>query len=230
MTKGGMQNGIQVTTVSMPIVSKEGKSMGVGTLSDVAESGFAGYLNFENVVNAFTIAFCKLLSGNYKLKTGKGLEGTYDQDEWVGYTDNNNYFDKLNSDFLSFVSVLPIDNSIGKITTELKSIPKLTSEVKYYEDIKEEINIYVEERYTKTKEVFEQLQNSLSYIKAHKSNFINLFSLMKEYYEANSEFNSTYSTLLNFFYYILHDLNPLLITFRIVLIISQLIVFTFNHS
>ena len=186
------------------------------------------YLNFENVVNAFTIAFCKLLSGNYKLKTGKGLEGTYDQDEWVGYTDNNNYFDKLNSDFLSFVSVLPIDNSIGKITTELKSIPKLTSEVKYYEDIKEEINIYVEERYTKTKEVFEQLQNSLSYIKAHKSNFINLFSLMKEYYEANSEFNSTYSTLLNFFYYILHDLNPLLITFRIVLIISQLIVFTFN--
>lgn len=49
MTKGGMQNGIQVTTVSMPIVSKEGKSMGVGTLSDVAESGFAGYLNFENV-------------------------------------------------------------------------------------------------------------------------------------------------------------------------------------
>lgn len=49
MTKGGMQNGIQVTTVSMPIVSKEGKSMGVGTLNDVAESGFAGYLNFENV-------------------------------------------------------------------------------------------------------------------------------------------------------------------------------------
>ena len=49
LTGEGGQNGIQVPTVSMPIVSKEGKSMGVGTLSDVAESGFAGYLNLENV-------------------------------------------------------------------------------------------------------------------------------------------------------------------------------------
>lgn len=49
MTGEGGQNGIQVPTVSMPIVSKEGKSMGIGTLNDVAESGFAGYLNLENV-------------------------------------------------------------------------------------------------------------------------------------------------------------------------------------
>ena len=49
LTGEGGQNGIQVPTVSMPIVSKEGESMGVGTLSDVAKSGFAGYLNLENV-------------------------------------------------------------------------------------------------------------------------------------------------------------------------------------
>ena len=186
------------------------------------------YLNFENVVNAFTIAFCKLLSGNYKLKTGKGLEGTYDQSEWVGYTENNDYFDKLSSEFLSLVNSLSYGNSIDKITNELKNIPQLSAGVNYYEDIKEEINIYVQERYNKTKEVFEQFKNSLSYIQNNNPNFINLFTLMKEYYESNSEFNSTYSTLLNFFYYILHDLNPLLITFRIVLIISQLIVFIFN--
>ena len=186
------------------------------------------YLNFENVVNAFTIAFCKLLSGNYKLKTGKGLERTYDQDEWVGYTENNYYFDKLSSDFISLVNSLSYGNSIDKITNELKNIPQLSAGVNYYEDIKEEINIYVQERYNKTKEVFEQFKNSLSYIQNNNPNFINLFTLMKEYYESNSEFNSTYSTLLNFFYYILHDLNPLLITFRIVLIISQLIVFIFN--
>lgn len=186
------------------------------------------YLNFENVVNAFTIAFCKLLSGNYKLKTGKGLEGTYDQDEWVGYTENNDYFDKLSSEFLSLVNSLSYGNYIDKITNELKNIPQLSAGVNYYENIKEEINIYVQERYNKTKEVFEKFKNSLSYIQNNNPNFINLFILMKEYYESNSEFNSTYSTLLNFFYYILHDLNPLLITFRIVLIISQLIVFIFN--
>jgi hypothetical protein len=33
----------------MPIVTKEGKSIGTNaTLADVSESGFAGYLNFEN--------------------------------------------------------------------------------------------------------------------------------------------------------------------------------------
>ena len=186
------------------------------------------YLNFENVVHAFTIAFCKLLSGNYKLKTGKGLVGTYDQDEWVGYTENNDYFDKLSSDFLSLVNSLSYGNYIDKITNELKNIPQLSAGVNYYEDIKEEINIYVQERYNKTKEVFEKFKNSLTYIQNNNPNFINLFTLMKEYYESNSEFNSTYSTLLKFFYYILHDLNPLLITFRIVLIISQLIVFIFN--
>ena len=49
LTGEGGQNGIQVPTVSMPIVSKDGQSMGVGTLSDVATSGFAGYLDLENV-------------------------------------------------------------------------------------------------------------------------------------------------------------------------------------
>ena len=49
LTGEGRQNGIQVPTVSMPIVSKDGQSMGVGTLSDVATSGFAGYLDLENV-------------------------------------------------------------------------------------------------------------------------------------------------------------------------------------
>ena len=33
----------------MPIVSKEGNSIGVGTLNDVATSGFAGYLDLGNV-------------------------------------------------------------------------------------------------------------------------------------------------------------------------------------
>lgn len=45
--EGGM-NGLQIPTVRMPIVSKEGKAMGVGTLNDVAESGFGGYLDFGN--------------------------------------------------------------------------------------------------------------------------------------------------------------------------------------
>ena len=49
LTGEGGQNGIQIPTVSMPIVSKDGQSMGVGTLSDVATSGFAGYLDLENV-------------------------------------------------------------------------------------------------------------------------------------------------------------------------------------
>ena len=49
LTGEGGQNGIQVPTVSMPIVSKDGQSMGVGTLNDVATSGFAGYLDLENV-------------------------------------------------------------------------------------------------------------------------------------------------------------------------------------
>lgn len=49
LTGKGRQNGIQVPTVSMPIVSKDGQSMGVGTLSDVATSGFTGYLDLENV-------------------------------------------------------------------------------------------------------------------------------------------------------------------------------------
>lgn len=41
--------GLQVPTVRMPIVTKEGKSIGANaTLAEVSESGFAGYLNFEN--------------------------------------------------------------------------------------------------------------------------------------------------------------------------------------
>lgn len=45
----GYNNGIQVNTVRMPIVSKEGKSIGTSaTLDDVSTSGFSGYLDLEN--------------------------------------------------------------------------------------------------------------------------------------------------------------------------------------
>ena len=49
-TAEGGQNALQIPTVRMPITTKEGKSLGTkATLSDVSESGFAGYLDFENV-------------------------------------------------------------------------------------------------------------------------------------------------------------------------------------
>lgn len=45
----GYNNGIQVNTVRMPIVSKEGKSIGTSaTLDDISTSGFSGYLDLEN--------------------------------------------------------------------------------------------------------------------------------------------------------------------------------------
>ena len=45
----GANNGIEVNTVRMPIVSKEGKSIGTtATLDDITTSGFSGYLDFEN--------------------------------------------------------------------------------------------------------------------------------------------------------------------------------------
>lgn len=48
-TKEGGNRGIQVPTVRMPIVSKNGESIGTkATLDDVTTSGFAGYLDFEN--------------------------------------------------------------------------------------------------------------------------------------------------------------------------------------
>lgn len=47
-TASGGQNAIQVPTVKMLITSKEGKSLGPSTLADVAQSGFGGYLDFEN--------------------------------------------------------------------------------------------------------------------------------------------------------------------------------------
>ena len=48
-TAKGNSRGIQIPTLRMPIVSKEGKSIGANaTLNDVTESGFAGYLNFEH--------------------------------------------------------------------------------------------------------------------------------------------------------------------------------------
>lgn len=48
-TAAGGNRGIQVNTVRMPIVTKEGGSIGTSaTLNDVSESAFAGYLNFEN--------------------------------------------------------------------------------------------------------------------------------------------------------------------------------------
>lgn len=48
-TAGGGNRGLQIPTLRMPIVTKDGKSIGANaTLTDVSESGFAGYLNFEN--------------------------------------------------------------------------------------------------------------------------------------------------------------------------------------
>lgn len=48
-TASGANNGIEVNTVRMPIVSKEGKSIGTtATLDDITTSGFSGYLDFEN--------------------------------------------------------------------------------------------------------------------------------------------------------------------------------------
>ena len=48
-TASGGNNGIEVNTVRMPIVSKEGKSIGTtATLDDITTSGFSGYLDFEN--------------------------------------------------------------------------------------------------------------------------------------------------------------------------------------
>lgn len=48
-TGAGGSYGIDVNTVRMPIVSKEGKSIGTSaTLDDITTSGFSGYLDFEN--------------------------------------------------------------------------------------------------------------------------------------------------------------------------------------
>lgn len=48
-TGSGGNNGIEVTTIRMPIVNKEGKSIGTSaTLDDISTSGFSGYLDFEN--------------------------------------------------------------------------------------------------------------------------------------------------------------------------------------
>lgn len=48
-TASGGNNGIEVNTVRMPIVNKEGKSIGTNaTLDDITTSGFSGYLDFEN--------------------------------------------------------------------------------------------------------------------------------------------------------------------------------------
>ena len=48
-TGSGGNYGIELNTVRMPIVNKEGKSIGASaTLDDVTTSGFSGYLDFEN--------------------------------------------------------------------------------------------------------------------------------------------------------------------------------------
>lgn len=46
-TAAGVSNGIQIPTVQMPI-TKEGHSIGMSTLMDVASSDYAGYLDFSN--------------------------------------------------------------------------------------------------------------------------------------------------------------------------------------
>ena len=46
-TAAGASNGIQIPTVQMPI-TKNGESIGMASLSDVASSDYAGYLDFSN--------------------------------------------------------------------------------------------------------------------------------------------------------------------------------------
>lgn len=46
-TAAGASNGIQIPTVQMPI-TKKGESIGMASLSDVASSDYAGYLDFSN--------------------------------------------------------------------------------------------------------------------------------------------------------------------------------------
>lgn len=46
-TAEGGSNSLQIPAVKMPITDKEGKSMGIGTLQDVTNSAFAGYLDFN---------------------------------------------------------------------------------------------------------------------------------------------------------------------------------------
>ena len=74
-TSSGGSNGVQINTVRLPIVSKEGKSMGVGTLDDVASSGFAGYLDFENAsmggVNIDPSAFNNVVVNGTSLYVGE---------------------------------------------------------------------------------------------------------------------------------------------------------------
>lgn len=48
-TPGGNQWGINLNTTKHPITDKEGNSIGISTLDNVAKSAFAGALNFENV-------------------------------------------------------------------------------------------------------------------------------------------------------------------------------------
>ena len=46
-TAAGVSNGIQIPTVQMPI-TKNGESIGMASLSDIASSDYAGYLDFSN--------------------------------------------------------------------------------------------------------------------------------------------------------------------------------------
>ena len=48
-TAEGMSHGINLTTIKHPITDKEGNSVGISTLDEVAKSAFAGALDFENV-------------------------------------------------------------------------------------------------------------------------------------------------------------------------------------
>lgn len=74
-TGSGYNNGIEVKTVRMPIVSKEGKSIGTSaTLDDISTSGFSGYLDFENAsmggVMIPTVGFSNIAINGTALYTG----------------------------------------------------------------------------------------------------------------------------------------------------------------
>ena len=74
-TGAGASNGISVPTVRMPIVKKDGSSIGSNsTLNDITESAFAGYLDFSNAsmgdVMIPTEGFSNILVDGTALYTG----------------------------------------------------------------------------------------------------------------------------------------------------------------
>ena len=212
------------------------------------------FLNFTNVINAFTFSFCKLLSGNYKLKTGNDLEEKVEKDdEWIGYLNNENYFEDLKTNLLDQISKYGklkknFDNLINTINTKIAevtdylihrqnfSVPNFPNTYlnstdliqRFKDEIPQFFQNFNEKHYKTFMTVDSSFFDEFISITNEKSLYSDLFDKIKEKYESNKEFNEILSEFLNYYYYILHDLNPLLITFQVILITSQTIVFIFN--